>query len=89
MHEAEIAAQEQMINAIREADHFVASLFVGRGKYEKMSGKTVKEAIAAGNRRAAEIQTSRRAILYAVSADNRATMITNSLIERLAMLYRR
>ena len=82
-HPAEVAAEAQMISAIRNADYFIASLFVGTGKYEKMRGKTIKDAFAAGNKRVEELRSARRPILYAIGPDGRATMLTMALISRL------
>lgn len=83
-HPADIAAEEQMIVAIRNADCFLASLFVGRGEYKKIGAPTVLGALAAAQLLESAHNTStRRAIIYAVGADNSATMITYELIERL------
>lgn len=82
-HAAEIAAEAEMITAIREADHFVASLFVGSGRYEKRAARTVLAAQAAGRRLEDDFPNCRRHMLYAVQADDRAVFITQKLIERL------
>lgn len=84
IHPAEIAAEADMIFAIRGASCFIASLFVGRGEYEKLGATTVLNAVAqAKYLEAKHVASTRRAIIYAVSIDNVATMITYSLIEKL------
>ena len=85
-HDAEVAAEADMITAIRHADHFMASLFRGAGEYEKRTAPTVLAAVKAGNEMAALARTTRRAIIYAIGADNRATMITMELIANLLAL---
>lgn len=83
-HLADIAAEEQMIVAIRNADCFLASLFVGRGEYKKLGAPTVFGALCAAQLlESAHANSTRRAIIYAVGADNSATMVTYELIERL------
>lgn len=82
-HPAEIAAEQAMIEAIRSADHFLASVFVGVGKYEKQKGATLADAMRRGNEFVAVNRVNARPIMYAIAADGQATMITNALIERL------
>lgn len=88
-HPAEIAAEQAMIEAIRSADHFLASVFVGVGKYEKQKGTTLADAMRRGNEFVAVNRVNARPIFYAVGADGRATMITNALIERLKGMARK
>lgn len=83
-HPAEIAAEADMIEAIRGADHFLASLFIGHGEYKKAKAATVYAAeIAAADLESNYSKHTRRCILYAVGKDGRATMITRDLIDRL------
>ncbi len=83
-HPAEIAAKASAIEAIRNADHFVASLFVGRGEYAIKSAPTVIRAIE----RARELEKdsrafTRRATISAVGKDGRATLLTDTLMNQL------
>ena len=82
-HPADIAAEEQMIAAIRAADHFMASIFIGAGQYEKRTGETLKEAIVKAKLLMSSRRFNARPIYYAVAKDGRATMLTLALIERL------
>lgn len=82
-HPAEIAAEEQMISAIRFADHFLASLFVGRGEYRKRTGGTVLAAMQHARALERSASSTRRCMIYAIGKDGRATFITEALIERL------
>lgn len=82
-HPAEIAAEEQMIVAIRSAAYFMASLFKGAGEYEKLNAATVLGAVAAGELLASRARGTQRAMIYAIGVDNRATLITYALIDRL------
>lgn len=87
-HPAEIAAEAQMIDAIRNAQSFIASLFVGRGQYEKLGAPTVLGALAAAEiLEGQHVASTRRAIIYAVGFDNIATMITYGLIEKLRNIH--
>lgn len=82
-HIADVAAEEAMITAIRGADHFLASLFVGAGQYEKERAPTVKQALGIG-RRMVELRKARtRPLYFAVSKDGAATYLTPALIRRL------
>jgi hypothetical protein len=85
-HPAEIAAEAQMIVAIRGADHFLASLFRGAGQYDKAPAPTVLAALRAGRAMEAGARGTQKSIIYAVGPDGRATMITYALIEKLAAL---
>lgn len=82
-HPAEIAAEAVMIDAIRSADHFMASLFVGRGRYEKQRAKTVREALQARIELRAKHRVNQTGMIYAVLRDGRAIFITDSLISKL------
>lgn len=62
---------------IASADHFEISLFLGTGKFAKAEAKTIEEA----RKEAARIldanpTTSRRPIIYAVTAAGRTAPIT-------------
>lgn len=76
------------IDAIRTADHFLASLFIGRGQYKIEKRATVVAAREAARALNAEPGFTRRAIIYAVSADGRATMLTDALINSLEAQYK-
>jgi hypothetical protein len=78
-----------MIFAIRNADDFMASLFVGVGKYEKVIGGTVKAAVIAGCEMAARRSSARRPLLYAIGPDGNATMLSNELVDRLLKAVKR
>lgn len=85
-HPAEIAAETQMIAAIRGANHFLASLFRGAGQYDKAPAATVLDAVRAGRRMEQSARGTQRSIIYAVAPNGRATMITYALIDRLTAL---
>jgi len=82
-HPAEIAAEEAMIEAIRKADHFLASLFRGAGVYEKAKASTVIGALSEARKLEAASRRTMRCMIYAVAPDGRATLLTNALIARL------
>lgn len=83
-HAADVIAEELAIGAIRNAQSFLASLFVGRGEYEKAGAPTIYGALAAAQLlESKHIKSTRRAIIYAVSHDNVATMLTYELINKL------
>lgn len=82
-HPAEIAAEHAMIDAIRNADHFLASLFVGRGEYQVRSARTVKEALTVAPLLESAFPTTRKCIIYAVSKGGTATMLTYGAIDKL------
>lgn len=87
-HDAEIVAEAQMLEAIRGADYFLASLFVGRGHYDKAQVNTVLQAVVAGDLlKSAHPNNTRTPIIYAVASDRVATMITYELIERMKALH--
>ncbi|MEY9460321.1 hypothetical protein [Bradyrhizobium ottawaense] len=70
--------------AIRKADHFTASIFLGRGKYRIEKRSTVIAAMQA----AREIESdpaafTRRAIIYAIAPDGHATLLTPAVIAKL------
>jgi hypothetical protein len=87
-HPAELAAEEQMISAIRSADHFMASLFRGAGHYDKASAPTVLAALKEGARLEGLARGTQRAMIYAVGKDGRATFLTPALIQRLKEAFR-
>jgi hypothetical protein len=83
-HPSIAASEAIMIDAIRSADHFLASLFIGRGQYEKREAATVAGAIKhAVALQAEHVEGTRRAMIYAVSKDGRATFLTEALMGRL------
>lgn len=82
-HPAEIAAEAAMIDAIRKADHFLASLFRGAGVYEKAKASTVIGALDEARKLESLSRRTMRCMIYAVAPDGRATLLTNALIERL------
>lgn len=89
-HIAEVAAEQAMIDAVRSADHFLASLFVGRGEYQVRSARTVKEALSVALLLESAFPSTRKCIIYAVSADsakvqarNAVTMLTYGAIDKL------
>lgn len=82
-HPADIAAEAVMISAIREASGFIASIFVGVGKYEKIEGRTVAEAICKGDNFVALNRINARPMIYAIAYDGRSTLLTSVLIEKL------
>ncbi|MCP1761960.1 helix-turn-helix domain-containing protein [Bradyrhizobium japonicum] len=72
------------VAAIRSADHFTASIFLGRGHYRIEKCPTVLAAMQA----AREIESdpaafTRRALIYAIASDGHATLLTAALIEKL------
>lgn len=81
------AIETRAIAAIREADKFAASLFIGRGQYLIETRATVLAAMDA----AAEMEKdpragTRRAMIYAIAADGYATLLTGALIRKLLNL---
>jgi hypothetical protein len=81
------AIETRAIEAIRRADHFTASLFLGRGQYRVERRPTVLAAMQA----ALEIEhdpraCTRRALIYAIAPDGHATLLTAALIEKLRNL---
>ncbi len=82
-HPAEIAAEAAMIEAIRGADHFLASLFKGAGVYEKAEAPTVAGAIKEAIRMEGLARGTQKSMLYAVGKDGRATLLTQALVQRL------
>jgi hypothetical protein len=81
-HPAEIAAEAAMIEAIRNADHFLASLFVGRGEYQVRSARNVREALTIAPLLETAFPTTRKCIIYAVAKDGVATMLTYDLLDK-------
>lgn len=85
-HPADIAAEAQMIDAIRSADRFMASIFRGAGEYTKLERPTVLQAIGAGNDLVTTLRINAQPIIYAIGSDGKATMLTRALIERLVKM---
>lgn len=82
-HPADIASEKAMIEAIRNADHFLASLFRGIGSYEKVEAPTVLRALQMAADLEARSCSTKRCMIYAVAHDGHSTLVTKSLIERL------
>jgi hypothetical protein len=79
--------EAKAIEAIRSADHFTASLFIGRGQYLIEKRCTVLAAMQA----AREIEhdpraCTRRALIYAIAPDGHATLLTAALVAKLLNL---
>jgi hypothetical protein len=75
------------VQAIRTADHFTATLFIGRGEYLIEKRPTVLAAMQA----AREIERdpracTRRALIYAIAPDGHAPLLTAALIAKLRSL---
>jgi hypothetical protein len=75
------------VEAIRKADHFTATLFLGRGKYRIEKRPTVLAAMQA----AREIEQdpaahTRCALVYAITPDGYATLLSAGLIAKLLSL---
>ncbi len=76
--------EARAIAAIRAADHFTASVFLGRGQYRVEKAATVFDAVRAA--RAIESEPgayTRRALIYAIAKDGHATLLTAALIGKL------
>lgn len=84
-HPAELAAEQAMVDAIRGANHFLASLFVGRGEYQVRSARNIKEALSTALLLESAFPTTRKCIIYAVSAETggHVTMLTYGAIDKL------
>ncbi|KRQ99264.1 hypothetical protein [Bradyrhizobium valentinum] len=79
--------EARAIDAIRKADHFTASIFLGRGKHRVVTAPTVWAAVRAARIIETDPQAfTRRAIIYAIASDGIATMITAELIQKLTAL---
>jgi hypothetical protein len=61
--------------ALSGATHFVASIFVGRGQYDKVQALTLEEARNAAHELVANHGSGRKALIYAVLADGRQILI--------------
>lgn len=79
---------ETMIDAIRSADHFLVSMFVGRGVYEKRSARTVAMAMRVALDLEQAHTFTRRAMIYAVARGGHSTFLTDDLIKRLREISR-
>jgi hypothetical protein len=86
-HSADLAAEASMVEAIRNADCFLASLFVGRGIYEKIKAPTVSAAQREAVRLERLLGSTRRCVIYAMDHEGRATFISAALIERLKRAF--
>lgn len=85
-HPADAIAEEQMISAIRSADRFVASVFVGRGQYVTGSAPNVIAALNIAYQLEADPRAfTRRATISAVSKEGVATFLSNELLARLGV----
>jgi hypothetical protein len=75
------------VEAIRKADHFTTSLFLGRGQYRIEKRPTVLAAMHA----AREIEQdpaahTRRALIYGIAPGGHATLLTTALVAKLLSL---
>lgn len=89
LHPADIESEQQMVSAIRSADHFMASLFRGSGRYQKVTAPTVRAAINAAHNLENKSESTQRCMIYAVGNDGRATFLTQTLIDRLLRMQTR
>ncbi|WP_199805667.1 hypothetical protein [Bradyrhizobium lablabi] len=79
--------EARAVEAIRKADHFTASIFLGPGQYRIERPPTVLAAMQA----AREIETepgavTRRALICAIAPDGHATLLTAALLAKLLSL---
>ncbi|MEY9460412.1 MULTISPECIES: hypothetical protein [Bradyrhizobium] len=79
--------ETRAVAAIRKADHFTASIFLGRSKYRIEKRSTVIAAMQA----ARQIENdpaafTRRALIYAIATDGHATLLTAALLAKLLSL---
>ncbi|MEH2536588.1 MULTISPECIES: hypothetical protein [unclassified Bradyrhizobium] len=75
------------IDAIRAADHFTASVFLGRGQYRVEKAATVFDAVRAARTLETEPGAyTRRALIYAIAQYGHTTLLTAALIEKLRIL---
>jgi len=80
--------EARAIDAIRKADHFTASVFLGRGNYRVEKRPTVLAAIQAAREIESDPATyTRRALIYAIAPDGHATLLTAELIRKLLSLH--
>lgn len=70
-HPADAANAETLRRAVR----FDIALFLGTGHYARASAATLDEARIEAMRLTAENQTTRRPLIYGVTADGRAALI--------------
>ncbi|WP_407150534.1 hypothetical protein [Bradyrhizobium sp. ORS 86] len=75
------AIESRAIAAIRSADHFTASLFIGRGQY-RIEKRYAVLAATRGLEYDSRAHT-RRALIYAIAPDGHATPLTAALIVSL------
>jgi hypothetical protein len=81
------AIETRAIEAIRHADHFTASLFLGRGQYRVERQPTVLAAMQAAREFEQDPAAhTRRALIYAIAPDGHATLLTAELISKLLSL---
>ena len=71
VHPADAANAETLRRAVR----FNIALFLGTGLYARASAATLDEARIEAMRLKAENQTTRRPLIYGVTADGRAALI--------------
>ncbi len=71
LHSADAANAETLRRAVR----FDVALFLGTGLYARASAATLDEARIEAMRLKAENQTTRRPLIYGVTADGRAALI--------------
>ena len=71
LHPAAAANAEPLRRAVR----FDVALFLGTGLYARASAATLNEARIEAMRLKAENQTTRRPLIYGVTADGRAALI--------------
>lgn len=71
LHPADAANAETLRRAVR----FDVALFLGTGLYARASAATLDEARIEAMRLKAENQTTRRPLIYGVTADGRAALI--------------
>lgn len=83
-HPSEVAAEAKAIDAIRKAERFVASIFIGRGRYATGEALTVQGALnVAAELELDERAHTRKAMISAVGSDGYATFLPPALIRRL------
>jgi hypothetical protein len=73
-HPADIADAKIIANAIR----FDLALFLGVGRYARASANTLEEARSEAKRLVANHPNGRRPLIYAVDANERSALVTES-----------
>ena len=74
LHPADAASAEMLARAVR----FDVALFLGTGRYATASSSTLEGARMAAARLAAENPTIRRPLIYGVTAEGRAALVTSN-----------